>query len=96
MVDKDRVSIGRQIAGFIATLVLVPILFVGTCVPLGLSVGQSGAQLAIISIAVYCVAFTGFLLWRAIVTDNAGTRGALILILLILVLIGVPLLNSIF
>jgi hypothetical protein len=68
--DEEPPSRPQIILGFVLTLVAAPILFVATCVPLGVAFGPL--------VPVYVVAFAGGAAWWAIRTKNKGIRWGLI------------------
>ncbi|MDE2182360.1 MAG: hypothetical protein KGJ78_05010 [Alphaproteobacteria bacterium] len=79
MADSD-IPTSHKIIAFILTLIAIPLLFVFTCVPVGL-VSLAGAQIpnvTTIIFVLYGVVFVGVGLWIAIRTPNPGIRWGII------------------
>jgi hypothetical protein len=77
---EDGITTGEKIVGFILTLIAIPLLFVGTCVPVGFV--ALGTGLPIVLFGVYGVIFVGFGIYRAGRTDNPGIRWGIIVALI--------------
>lgn len=90
MVEKATVSRKRKIIGFVLTLILLPLLFVGSCYPLGLGLLISGLghgeaeyttidynYIAYAIFTIYAIVFLGIVTTIAIKTRNHGIRWGL-------------------
>lgn len=98
MVEKDDVSPRSKIAGFLLTLILLPPLFVGTCVPVGLALMSTGSSRSLVPLGftVYGLVFFGIVIRKAIQTKNLGTRWGIIIIGGALAIAGIISLKSVF
>jgi pyruvate-formate lyase-activating enzyme len=72
----DEMPVGETITAFLVTLLAIPLLFVATCVPVGL-VGM-GSRHSDIAFGLYIVAFAGFGIFKAVRTRNPGIRWGII------------------
>jgi hypothetical protein len=75
---KDEYPLSGKIAAFIVTLIAIPFLFVATCFPVGLFAMGMGSPTVTIIFTVYGVLLVGFGIYKAVRTDNPGTRWAII------------------
>jgi len=72
----DEIPVGETITAFLVTLLAIPLLFVATCVPVGL-VGY-GSEHSDFAFGSYIVAFAGFGIFKAVRTRNLGIRWGII------------------
>jgi len=96
---QDEIRTEKKVTGFFLTLVVLPLLFVGTCVPfgfLGIGLAQAtrfnGSNALVGWFTFFGLAFLAGILRKAIKTQNPGTRLAIILWSLALVVGGLLLL----
>jgi hypothetical protein len=76
----NELPLSRKILGFVLTLIVIPVLFVGTCVPTGfiaMSLSDAGPAIGYV-FAIYGIAFVAVAIWRAIVAENPGVRWGII------------------
>lgn len=69
-----ELSLIRKIIAFVLMLVALPVLFIGTCVPVGMI--SSGSQ--ILAIPAFTVVFIAVAIGIAVRTSNPGIRWAII------------------
>lgn len=84
MDDQDnKLPLKRKVGAFIVTLIAIPVLFIGTCVPVGFMAMAFNRDMVtpVVVFTIYGIAFVGAGLWRATVTKNAGERWAIIVAL---------------
>lgn len=83
---EETVSLGRKIVGFILANLLIPILFVGTCIPLGLGFAEFklGNDTVLAFSFVYACVF-GFLArrWAAKRKNRGGYWGTVFAVVVI-------------
>jgi hypothetical protein len=80
----NELPLSRKSVGFVLTLIVVPVLFVSTCVPVGfVAIGMDDAfsSRTIPIFTIYGAVFLAFAIWRAIVAENPGVRWGIIVAL---------------
>lgn len=93
---QDEIPASKKVTGFFLTLVVIPLLFVGTCVPfgfLGMGLAQAtrfrGGEGQVVSwFAFFGIAFLAIAIRKAVKTQNPGTRLAIIIWSLVLAVGG--------
>jgi hypothetical protein len=72
---EEPVSKAKQIIAFFLTLIGLPFLFVGTCMPWGSDLfGSHKADVRVFGFGAYCLTFLGGLAFWAVRTKNLGVR----------------------
>ena len=80
----DEYGWGRIIASFVLTLIGIPVLFVATCVPVGLLTKNGNMYLPdYLPVAAYTLLFAAASVGIAIRAKNAGTRWGIVIALIV-------------
>jgi hypothetical protein len=74
----DEMPLTRKIIAFVLTLIGLPVLFVGTCVPIGLI---SNGPHILIAILAFTALFIAAAISIAVRTKNPGIRWAIIVLI---------------
>lgn len=76
---EEEISTGRQIAAFVLTLIVLPFLFAGTCMPFTMVfITRHSRTVQALGYCAYSVAFLALLAFVAIRTKNKGIRWGII------------------
>ncbi len=74
--EKEKPTAGSIITGFVLTVVALPFLVVGTCLP---AIGVTYIAGPAIAVVAWAVGLIAFGVWRAVVTENPGVRWGIII-----------------
>lgn len=79
----DELSLKRKIIAFIVTLIAIPVVFIGTCVPVGIFAETiTFGTYTLIAVIAYVAIFLAIAIRIAIRTKNPGIRWGIVVALI--------------